>query len=79
MSSTYHAPRFHARLSYIEGRSVLLMSRVAWKELKLQEDKPVLCEHKFAARASSYIVDVVASYGRDDLLVIIEPFTGGHY
>ena len=44
MSSTYHAPRFRARLTYIEGRSVLLMSRVAWKELKLQEDKPVLMD-----------------------------------
>jgi len=44
MSSTYHAPRFHARLTYIEGRSVLLMSRVTWKELKFQEGKPILID-----------------------------------
>ena len=44
MSSTYQAPRFHARLTYIEGRSVLLMSRVKWQELKLQENEPVLID-----------------------------------
>ena len=44
MSSTYHAPKFHAYLTRIEGRSVLLMSRVEWQQLKLQEDKPVLMD-----------------------------------
>ncbi len=42
MSSTYHAPRFLAYLTRIEGRSVLTMSRGEWQRLKLQEDKPVL-------------------------------------
>jgi hypothetical protein len=44
MTSTYHAPKFHAYLERIEERSVLLMSRGEWQQLKLQENKPVLMD-----------------------------------
>jgi hypothetical protein len=44
MSSTYQAPKFHAYLEHIEGRSVYLMPRVKYQQLKLLENKPVLID-----------------------------------